>query len=143
LTLSCVSLPEERVAERARRIAVAFFDFVIDGIPLRSELRTADIGVLSDNWDSGELARQFAGETSVDARLGGRALVYGCRECLDVDCGGIAVKIVGLGDRVRWNVLEQFWMDHEQGCFVFESTDVGPFEFDSTQYLSVLERFQR
>ncbi len=108
---------------------------------MRQLLRTDNVGVLSERWDSKGFARQLLLKEAAESRLEGRALIYGCRECLDLDCGGIAAKVMRVGKRIRWESLERYWVDHEQDRFVFKPIDVDPMEFDFDQYCSTLEPF--
>jgi hypothetical protein len=139
-SLALVALAQE-VSEASSRRGVSFYEYVVDGSPLRDLIRTNDVGVLSDDWGSDGLARQLLVENPFDERLEGRALIYGCRECLDIDCGGIAARISRFEDRIRWDVIERYWVDDEEDRLVFRPTNVGPFEFDLAQYRAALEPF--
>ncbi|HET9392263.1 MAG TPA: hypothetical protein VFO29_01885 [Candidatus Rubrimentiphilum sp.] len=140
LTLVPVSLAQV-LSKDGNRSAKDFFDFVIDGISLREVLKTDDVAVLSDQWDSSDFARQLLSEASGDQRLEGRAQIYGCRECLDIECGGIAVSVTRVGDRVRWETFAKFWPDYEYDRFTFEPVLAGRYEFDLSQYRGTLQRF--
>ncbi len=141
LTLAPVSLTRVDLSEQAHQSARNFFDFVINGAPLRPMLKADDVAVLSDDWSTSDFARQLLLEASGDHRLEGRAQIYACRECLDINCGGIAVKVTAVGNRVRWESFEKFWPDYETDSFEFEPIHAGPYEFDLSQYRSALKRF--
>jgi hypothetical protein len=144
LAFAPVSLPKEGLSGNLSRSAATFFDFVIDGVPLRPVLRTDDIGVLSDAWDSDLLARHLLLDASIDDRLENRALIYGCRECLDINCGGITAEISKSVDRIRWERIDRLSIDWIAGCDLeFEPIDAGPFTFDLAQYRTALQPFLR
>jgi hypothetical protein len=99
-------------------------------------------GILSDDWDSKTAARQLILDESVkpeavDPEFDGSVLIYACRECGDVWCGGIAARITRLDDRIRWTEISKYWIDYgaaNDGAendqhFVFEATGIGPFDF--------------
>lgn len=138
--LAAVSLPKEYLGSGAYCSAARFYDFMIDGMSLRATLGTPNVGVISDDWDSSDLARQLIGEMTIDQRLEGRSLIYGCRECLDVDCGGITVKVSRTGATVQWKDFEEFWSDPDGGL-VFAPIDATLYRFDAKEYRAALERF--
>jgi hypothetical protein len=140
LELTAVSLPKEQLSEHSFRSAISFFDFVVDGSSLRERLRTENVGVLSKDWDSATFVRQLLLEEPGEDRLDGRRLVYACRECLDVECGGVAATITRVAAHIRWD-LEGYWIDHADGRLMLEPTTIGPIEFDASQYRSILESF--
>lgn len=142
-----VSLPEDVAASRS---AADFYDYAIDGVPLRDRLKTAHIGVLSHSKNSSlGFARALLLETEGPRQLDGRVQLYGCRECLDIYCGGIATTVTRRGDTVCWEKIERFLVDYEtvgdlaHPRFVFESIDAGPYEFDSGQYEKAFAQFIR
>jgi hypothetical protein len=139
--LTPISLPRVQLSENSYKSAAEFFDFVIDGSALLPTLKTHDIGVLSHDWNGAELARQLLLEAPSDPRLKGGTLIYGCRECLDVACGGIAVKIARVNGHITWSPLERYWFDAGHDEVLFKSTKIGPFEFDFAQYKTALEGF--
>jgi len=150
LTLSPVFLPEENLSVGGRQKARAFFDFVVDGRSLREMLRTPNIGVLSDDWDSRTAARELVlaepvDGGAVDPEFIGHVLIYACRECGDVWCGGVAAKITRSGGRIRWAEISNYWINwgsaESAEHFVFDPADVGPFDFDFEQYRSTLKPF--
>jgi hypothetical protein len=146
LALTSVSLPHEEVPPVGYRSAVTFLDYVIDGVPIRSLLGIEEVGVLSKDWDSKDFARRLVLDESTNPDLGaraldGRAIVYGCRECLSVDCGGVAVKVTQVGNRIRWGEFEEFSTDWERCCLAFTPMGGGGYEFDVAQYRSMLEPF--
>lgn len=145
LSLVLIELRREDLGGLAFRSGTTFYDFVVDGKSVREMLRTPNIGVLSRRRPSEGFARQLLGETS-DPELEGHAMIYGCRECLDVWCGGQAVSISLADNRVRWSVLKNFRMEGdpppgETEGIRFERPRVGPFEFDATEYRAVFAPF--
>ena len=132
LELAVVSLPRTELGGGSFKSAAKFFDFVVDGVSLRQALKTDDVGVLTDDWSEG-FARQLVLGAAADPRLGGRIPIYGCRECLDIDCGGVAVAIALLGDKIRWARPERFWIDHATDRVEFKASQIGPFQFEFEQ----------
>jgi len=135
-----VNLPKEQLSGGSFRSAVSFFDFIVDGSSLRELLHTENVGVLSKDWDSRPFAQQLLLKEPGFPRLEGRRLIYGCRECLDVDCGGIAATITRVGDLIRWE-LQEYWIDHAENRLMLEPTAIGPLEFEASQYQSTLDSF--
>jgi len=127
----------------------AFYDFVIDGTSLRQLLETNDIGVLSDRRSGAEVARELLLERPSDEQLGGRVQIYGCRECLDIWCGGIAAVVTRQRHSVRWECIERFQVDYSDNGegfvadFVFVPIGSASYEFDLEQYRTTLARFLR
>ncbi|HEY8322038.1 MAG TPA: hypothetical protein VIG46_09655 [Candidatus Baltobacteraceae bacterium] len=117
------------------------FDFVVDGVSLRSLLRTDNTSTLR-RWDRPEgFARELV---DGDGSLEGRVPIYACRECrvkLDTWDGGHAVRIGRSDGRIIWHEIEEFGNsvgdDGEQ--LDFTPTGIGPFEFDPAQYRAPLE----
>ena len=135
------SLPKSTFAS-GEKPAVSYFDYVIDGVALRPLLATENIGVLSNEWDSVELARHLLGEGSISHRIEDRALIYGCAVCLDVECGGITAEITRVGNHIRWDKIETFEIDWGGDCSAaYTPTNIGPFTFDYEQYRAALAPF--
>jgi hypothetical protein len=141
LSLLRVSLPREELSGQAHLSARNFFDFFVDGVSLRSTVAREDISVISDDWDARGWAIQLLPGADRDQRLQGRAQIYGCRECSDIECGGVAVKIEQSGDSVRWAGFVRFRPDFIGETFIFEHIEAEPLEFDLSQYRSALELF--
>ena len=141
LELVAVSLPRTELAGGSFSSAARFFDFVVDGVSLRQALRTDDVSVLTDDGSSESFARQLVQGAPADPRLGGRIPIYGCRECLDIDCGGVAVAITLLGGKIRWARPERFWIDNENDRVEFKASQIGPFQFEFEHYRTILDPF--
>jgi len=145
--LSPISVPREELPGGLYRSARSFYDYVIDAVEMRSMLPSADSGVLGDRWDSTTFARQLIADVAGDSRLGGRTQIYGCGECLDIYCGGIAAVIVRRGDRIEWSRIERFDMqyrdagEHVVAELAFTTLALGPYEFDFDEYRMSLARF--
>ena len=139
----CGFAPRTELTGGSFKSAARFSDFVADGVSLCQALRTDDVGVLTDDWSSEGSARQLLLGAPADPRLGGRIPIYGCRECLDIDCGGVAVAISLLDDKIRWARLERFWIDHENDRVEFKGSQIGPFQFESARYRTMLDPFMK
>ena len=141
--LARVSLAREE-GSGGSRSAVEFFDFIVDGASLRDQLRTPNIGVLSDKCPSVEFARRLVQEDA-DPLLDGLSAIYGCRECLDTLCGGQATTVEIVGDRVHWSEIQAYSIDlsvdDPTKQLNLRATRVGPFEFDRAQYEGAIEPF--
>src|SRR5579862_1723330 len=94
-----------------KKRGLTFFDYAVDGVALRPVLSTEFIGLLSDEWPGSGSARALVLEQPENPRMLGRVRLYGCPECLDINCGGIATRISRDGDRIRWDRLEEFQYD--------------------------------
>ncbi len=145
LALALVEFPREELGESTYRSAYAFYDFIVDGESLRETLRTLDIGVLSPAWPSVAFARGLLNE-EMDPLLDGRATIYGCRECLDILCGGISVVVSSVGDRIMWSDISRYDMDWGNAAAPTEAMNytpkaVGPFEFDASEYRALIAPF--
>jgi hypothetical protein len=130
------------------RSASDFYEYVIDGMPLRVQLRTADVGVIAGFQAPNDYNRYLARhllpglEEALDPRLDDRAILYGCRECLDIECGGIAASISQIGDGIRWDKFVSFGRLYDaDDNWILEPIDIGPFEFDLEEYRSILSPF--
>ena len=68
----------------------------------------------------------------------GRALIYVCPECGDVDCGAITANIVDYGDRIVW---KNFGYETDYGGTSETFTDVEPIEFERQRYFAAFPKF--
>ena len=85
--------------------SVRFLDYVIDGESLSEQHGLDWIGPLGygpTDWDE-EVARRLLLEEESD--MDDRVAVYVCKECGDVDCGGITAVIERAGDEFVWRDL--------------------------------------
>jgi len=69
-----------------------------------------------------------------------RRSLFICAECGDLGCGAVTLSIGRMGAKVLWSDLgyEKSYYEnhHEEPVLLY--TDVGPFEFDSSQYEAAL-----
>jgi len=124
------------------------FDFVVNGVSLFEATRASAsdmCGCLSDARFEPDLASRFniksVNMLTSEVRIGGghRAVLFGCPECGDFACGAITVFVSRRDDvSVQWSDFA-----YENG-FEPETkiTDVGPFAFDWSAYLSAFSRVQ-
>ena len=125
---------------------------LINGRPLldrvaevHPDLATDVVSVLDDAWPESQilLIRQLTGrarrDLDYDRLEQGRLPLYGCPECLDIQCGALTAHVERSADdaTVRWSDLrwEDTYTHHEE---VADLSSVGPFTFTATQYDSVL-----
>jgi hypothetical protein len=134
--LSCQFSKDDAVVSRAS------WDFVVDGISLRSRFpdHSDRAGVLgwgtkqSENEALSRLCADLAPDSPPN-----RVAIYVCPLCGDLGCGAVTVAISRSAQTVAWNDFRwevSWYADHPD-----ESTiryELGPFEFDYTDYIRVL-----
>ncbi|WP_409186127.1 hypothetical protein F9C11_18555 [Amycolatopsis sp. VS8301801F10] len=95
-----LAIRERRKHQRERR----YLDFEVDGVSLRASVDTELdlISVLAtDRPRDPQRVARLLGEAPGDAP-DGRALLYVCPECEDLECGAVAAKVSRRGDLVTW-----------------------------------------
>jgi hypothetical protein len=141
------------------RFRLHYWDFVIDGRPLRELLEHADpadreldraglgpvgenVPVLVHNWP---VARLSIGEAR--ALLGlepselanGRVVLYVCPSCGDLGCGAVTARVERTAQTVAWSDFGwDVGCDDDEDEIRFPG---GPFVFDRDQYDAELGRF--
>ncbi len=149
--LDRVSLPMADLGEGFRQSAASFHDYIIDGESLRLRLKIDDISVLyvspenhhheNHRWQRDVTRSLLPGAKEArDPRLGDRSQIFGCRECLDIECGGIAVSIARVADRVRWDDFVSFGRVYDaEHNWILEPITIGPYEFSRAQYEAAIK----
>ena len=103
------------------------------------------VSLLDDTWPDSEIQfiRQITGrarrDVEYDALEPGRLPLYGCAECLDIQCGALTALVERSADgaTVRWSDLrwEDTYTPHEE---IADLSALGPFTFDAQRYDALL-----
>ena len=116
-------------------------DFVVSGRSLRTVLGRDDsdlitsFGWLNSRYEEEQLQVLLLHKQS-DVPTG-RAMLYVCPECGDLDCGAITATILDLGDRIVWT---DFGYETGYGGLVGDYITIKPIEFRRQQYVQTLSR---
>lgn len=129
-------------ATKSERI---YFDFLVDKEPMSEILKTTKFDMIGavckskhTDYELGKI-KEFTLQTKSELE-GGRVIIYGCAECLDIGCGAFTAKIEKNGNSIIWRDFA-----YENG---YEETDfdeykeIGPFEFEVNNYLNEFEKIK-
>jgi hypothetical protein len=140
--------PEEKREDGSLKTERNSWDFVVDGISLRSTWQDPEsFGVMADfvgllGWNGADLDRnsvaRLQGEAEPDYSPN-RVAIYVCPECGDLGCGAVTVAVTREEGAITWSDFRyevNWYADHPEECTV--RFDLGPFRFESTAYSEVL-----
>ena len=127
-----------------------FWDFIIDGISLRSNWQSPDdFGIMTDvigvlGWGTAESEHEAVAKLRKEAEPDyppNRIALYVCPECGDLGCGAVTVAVereeeVIIWSDFRWEV--NWYADHQDESTVY--LKLGPFRFALDSYIEVLNR---
>jgi hypothetical protein len=120
-----------------------YLDFEVNGQSLLDLLPANDqVGVLG--WGHAEIERQAVAQLLLrepSELLSERVSLYVCPECGDLDCGTVSVKIEKTADAFVWSDFAwevTYELEAEDDGVVERYESLGPFEFQKTEYWSVL-----
>lgn len=127
-----------------------FWDFIVDGISLRSNWRAPDsFGIVADvigvlGWGAAESEVGAVAKLLREAEPDyppNRIALYVCPECGDLGCGAVTVAINREEEAVSWSDFRwevNWYADHPDESTV--GLKVGPFRFAFDAYVEVLDR---
>ena len=125
-----------------------FMDYAVGGRPLHGLLLSSERGSLADDLIP-VLVYDWPPEDDIDSLLGerrsdlddGRVPLYVCPECGDLGCGAITAVVERSSETVGWRELG-YQTNYEPFDDDQRLTDVGPFEFDRSEYEAALVEFR-
>ena len=133
--------PGEKYKDGSYKSSRHFLDVVVNGASLWESLgkRHDMVSVLCRDFALAE------GSTAEDRLLlkseadfpNDRRSLFVCAECGDLGCGAVTLSVRRVGGKVVWSDFGHE-NTHEERVLRDDYTDVGPFEFDSSQYESAL-----
>ncbi len=143
LTIAGLWRTGERCDDGSLRTARHSWDFVVDGVSLRSHWQDRDLaGVLG--WGRADVEREAAAKLRGDARpdyLPNRVAIFVCPECGDLGCGAVTVGVTREEEMVTWNDFRwevNWFADRPDESTVYY--EVGPFRFGYDTYVKVLSQ---
>lgn len=118
-----------------------FLDLVVNGASLWERLGKPHdmVSVLCAEFSEAETSKAL-GVLLLDSESelpDDRRLLFVCAECGDLGCGAITVSVQRKNEKVVWSDFG-YENDYEVGVRREGYTDVGPFEFEFSQYRSCL-----
>jgi len=133
--------PGEKYKDGSYRSPRHFLDVVVNGTSLWECLgkRHDMVSVLCRDFAQPESS------TAVDRLLlkseadfpNDRRSLFVCAECGDLGCGAVTLSVRRVGGKVVWSDFG-YENTYEEQVLRDDFADVGPFEFDSSQYESAL-----
>jgi hypothetical protein len=118
-----------------------YFDFLIDGISLKSLLNYQNADLISPfGWGvkdyESELIKEFRLKKKPEL-TSGRIMIYICPECGDLYCGAITVRIIKVDDKIIWTDFA-FQNGEKENKEDFRS--INDFEFNKHEYYQVFNK---
>lgn len=125
-----------------------YMDYTVGGRPVRELLSESVSGSLAEDVIP-VLVYDWSPDQDIDVLLGvrpseledGRVPLYRCPECGDLGCGTISVVIERGPATVTWREFG-YQTDYEPFDDDSRLRDVGPFEFDRSEYEAALAEFR-
>lgn len=118
-----------------------FLDLVVNGASLWARLGKPHdmVSVLCAEFSESETSKAVSALLldSESELADDRRLLFVCAECGDLGCGAITVSVQRKDGKVVWSDFG-YENDYELGVRRGDYTDVGPFEFEFSQYQSCL-----
>jgi hypothetical protein len=128
-------------AERTRQRRISYWDFAVNGRPLREIVNPGDfIGVFG--WQSAAIEKQFFVQLlgrEPSELSSGRVPIYICPECADLGCGCLSIKLTKSDEAFAWsefNFENNYETPHDE-----RALPVPTFVFHKSEYYQALNRF--
>jgi len=148
LSIAAFGRPGEKREDGSFKTERNSWDFVVDGISLRSTWQDSEnfgpvvaesVGVLG--WGESGFEAKTVAKLQGDGQdyLPNRVAIYVCPECGDLGCGAVTVAIDRDGEVIIWSDFRwevNWYADHpDESTVRFE---LGPFRFACDEYTEVL-----
>ena len=119
-----------------------YFDFLVSGKSLKTllNIETADYITLFGWGTNQEYDRHILNVFRLKEKpqlATGRAMIYVCPECGDIDCGAITATIKDFGDRIIWS---DFGYETDYGGLTENYDQVKPIEFERASYFAAFSK---
>lgn len=120
----------------------SFYDLIVDGKSLFEQFIDEDSDMVGHFgfYNDVKLNLQVIDEFQLKDRSkleSGQSMLFVCRECGDIGCGAITVKIKEIGDQIIWSNYK--WENDDEESYDSDFIDFQVLKFNKVEYLDVLE----
>jgi hypothetical protein len=143
--MNTLSLNKARRKIKVNQTPREYFDFFVSGNSLRRilNIETADYVTLFGWGTNQEYDRHILNVFRLKEKSqldSGRAMIYVCPECGEIDCGAITANIKDFGDRIIW---DDFGYETGYGGLTETYDQLKAIEFERTSYFSAFSKIYR
>jgi len=136
--------PSENLGGATKKQRI-YFDFTVDGKSLFELLEMQQYDMVGAICISEyiDYEKEKISEFLLDKNFGlkdERVIIYGCGECLDIDCGAITAKIDKVNDTIIWKEFAYENGYSETNFYKYE--EIGSFVFEQKAYQNVFKEIE-